>query len=209
VYSEGLAYDETEQHLSPAAVARMIFDDMGHMVLAATLDGCQGSYAQPAERAVASTPANVLADHPAVAAAVRALRRSEPARAAQRMWRENDYQGSWWQDAEMTTQVVQHPRTGETFISVHALADTECGGLEINLWGMYRVTADLAHPLALEPLTERKLDDVSALQTFVDIDGDGRFEILASSLWGADTLRLSADGSRKAMLHVRYLDCQC
>ena len=208
VYSEGLAYDETEQRLGPAAVARAIFDDMGHLVLAARLDGCKGSYAQPAEGVIAATPATVLDAHPAVPAAVRALRRSDPGRAAQRMWREHDYPGNWWQDAELTTQVVQHPRTGETFISVHALADVECGGLEINLWGIYRVT-DLDYPLALAPLIERKLDNVHALQTFVDIDGDGRFEILASSLWGADTFRLGADGSRQAMLHVPYLDCQC
>jgi hypothetical protein len=212
VYSEDLSYDEQEQGLSPATLARSIFDDVGHLVLAAQLDGCKGSYAQPTDHpAVASdrpalaTVARVLDSHPAESAAVLALRKSPAGRAAQRTWRENDYEGAWWQDAEVTTQVLQHPRTGETFVSVHALADVECGGLEINLWGMYRVGADGK----LEPLAQRAVDNVHELDTFLDIDGDGRFEILASSLWGMDTFLLRADGSRQAMLHLPYYGCQC
>ncbi len=204
VYDEDLAYDEQERGLSPDELARSIFDDMGHLVLAARLDGCKGTYAQPADRP-AATVARALDSHPAATAAVRALRQSKAGRAAQRTWRENDYQGSWWQDAEVTTQVLQHPRTGETFLSVHAMADVECGGLEINLWGMYRVGAD-GTP---EPLVQRELDNVHELETFLDIDDDGRFEILASSLWGIDTFLLDADGSRQAMLHVPYFGCQC
>jgi hypothetical protein len=205
VYSEDLAYEEQEQRLSAVELARMIFDDLGHLVLAARLDGCQGTYAQPAGIPAAATVARVLDSHPAVSAAVLALRQSKAGRAAQRTWRENDYEGAWWQDAEVTTQVLQHPRTGETFISVHALADAECGGLEINLWGMYRVAAS-GKPV---PLVQRALDNVHELETFLDIDGDGRFEILASSLWGMDTFLLRADGSRQAMLHVPYFGCQC
>jgi hypothetical protein len=216
VYSEDLSYDEQEQGLSAVKLARVIFDDMGHLVLAARLDGCKGSYAQPAElpAAAADRPAvapeaaivaRVLDSHPAVSAAVLALRQSKAGRAAQRTWRENEYEGAWWQDAEVTTQVLQHPRTGETFLSVHALADVECGGLEINLWGMYRVAAN-GKP---EPLVQRALDNVHELETFLDIDGDGRFEILASSLWGMDTFLLRADGSRQAMLHLPYFGCQC
>jgi hypothetical protein len=210
VYSEDLAADEPEQGLSAAELARMIFGDMGHLVLAARLDGCKGSYAQPTERpAAAAVKARVLDRHPAMAAAELALRRSQAGRAAQRMWRENDYEGAWWQDAEVTTQVLQHPRTGEIFISVHALADVECGGLEINLWGMYRVAPQAKNDGTLEPLAQRRLDNVHELQTFLDIDGDGRFEVLASSLWGMDTFLLRADGSRQAMLHLPYFGCQC
>jgi hypothetical protein len=204
VYSEDLTYDEQEQGLSAAELARSIFDDMGHLVLAARLDGCKGSYAQPAGRPAAIV-ARALDSHPAVSAAVLALRQSRAGRAAQRTWRENDYEGAWWQDAEVTTQVLQHPRTGEVFISVHALADVECGGLEINLWGMYRVAAN-GKP---EPLAQIELDNVHELETFLDIDGDGRFESLASSLWGMDTFLLRADGSRQAMLHLPYFGCQC
>lgn len=208
VFAEELAFEEQEQKLPEAAVARAIFDDLGHLVLAARLDGCEGSYAQPAsqpgDRPVAIR-ATLLDGHPAVAEAVRALRRSEPGRAAQRTWRENDYEGAWWRDAQVTTQVLQHPRTGETFVSVHALADAECGGLEINLWGMYRVRGETT----LEPIAQRALDNVYALQRFVDIDGDGRFEMLASSLWGMDTFLLGADGSRMAMLHLPFFGCQC
>lgn len=208
VYSEDLGYDEQQQHLGEAEVARTIFEDVGHLALAARLDGCSGSYAQPVGQASA-LPARLLDSHPAVPAAVRALRQSEPGRAAQRMWRESDYEGAWWQDADVTTHVLQHPRTGEVFLSVHALADVECGGLEISVWGMYRVTAGPHGQAAVAPLTERRLDNVRELQTFLDIDGDGRFEILAASLWGLDTFRLAADGGREAVLHLPYVGCQC
>lgn len=204
VYAEDLAYQEGEQKMSAAELARTIFDDMGHLVLAATLDGCKGSYAQLAEGAVA-IPARMLDAHPATAAAVAKLRQSKAARAAQKTWRENDYPGAWWSDAEVHTQILQHPRTEEVFVSVHALADVECGGLEINLWGLYRVAADGK----LVPVAERTLDNVSALETFIDADGDGRFEILARSLWGLDTFLLDADGSRRAMLHIPFYGCQC
>jgi hypothetical protein len=206
VYSEDLAYDAEQQQLSDTAVARMIFDDAGHLVLAARLDACQGTYAQPADVMAAAIPARLLDSHPAVPAALRALQHSAPGRVAQRMWRENDYEGTWWQDADVTTHVLQHPRTGEVFLSVHAQADVECGGLEISLWGMYRVTSG---PAGIEPLTERRLDNVRELQTFLDIDGDGRFEMLAASRWGMDTFLLGADGGREAMLHLPYVGCQC
>jgi hypothetical protein len=206
VYSEDLAYDAEQQQLSDTAVARMIFDDAGHLVLAARLDACQGTYAQPADVTAAAIPARLLDSHPAVPAALRALHHSAPGRVAQRMWRENDYEGTWWQDADVTTHVLQHPRTGEVFLSVHAQVDVECGGLEISLWGMYRVTGD---PAGIEPLTERRLDNVRELQTFLDIDGDGRFEMLAASRWGMDTFLLGADGGREAMLHLPYVGCQC
>lgn len=204
VYAEDLAYQEEEQTMSAAELARSIFDDVGHLVLAAKLDGCKGSYAQPAENPVA-LPARALDAHPATAAAVARLRQSKVARAAQKTWRENDYPGAWWSDAEVRTRILQHPRTGEIFLSVHALADIECGGLEINLWGLYRVAAGGK----LVPLVERTLDNVSTLETFVDIDGDGRFEILAPSLWGLDTFLLDADGSPRAMLHIPFYGCQC
>jgi hypothetical protein len=204
VYAEDLAYQEAEQKMSAAELARTIFDDMGHLVLAARLDGCKGSYAQPAEAPVAIR-ARVLDAHPARAAAVARLRQSKVARAAQKTWRENDYEGAWWSEAEVRTQIVQHPRTGEVFVSVHAMADVECGGLEINVWGLYREGADGK----LVPLVERTLDNISALETFVDIDGDGRFEILAPSLWGSDTFLLDAGGNRRAMLHVPFYGCEC
>jgi hypothetical protein len=204
VYAEDLLYEEQEQHLSAAALARAIFDDMGHLVLAARLDGCIGSYAQPAERPPA-IQASELESHPAAAAAAAKLRQSKAGRAAQRTWRENDYERTWWRDAEVITQIVQHPRTRETFLSVHMLSDVECGGLEIHLWGLYRVDSRDQ----LEPLVQRQLDNIHELETFVDIDGDGRFELLASSLWGMDTFLLVADGSRKAMLHVPFFGCQC
>jgi hypothetical protein len=204
VYAEDLLYQEEEQKMSAAELARTIFDDMGHLVLAATLDGCKGSYGQLAEGALA-IPARVLDAHPATSAAVAKLRQSKAARAAQKTWRENDYEGAWWSDAEVRTQILQHPRTEEVFVSVHAMADVECGGLEINLWGLYRVAADGK----LVPLAERALDNISALETFIDVDGDGRFEILARSLWGLDTFLLGADGSRRAMLHIPFYGCQC
>lgn len=204
VYAEDLAYQEEEQKMSAAELARTIFDHMGHLVLAATLDGCKGSYAQPAD-GPAAIPARVLAAHPAQAAAAAKLRQSKVARAAQKTWRENDYEGAWWSEAEVRTQILQHPGTEEIFVSVHAMADVECGGLEINLWGLYRVAADGK----LEPLAERTLDNVSALETFLDIDGDGRFELLARSLWGLDTFLLDADGSRRAILHIPFYGCQC
>jgi hypothetical protein len=204
VYAEDLAYQEEEQKMSEADLARTIFDDMGHLVLAAKLDGCKGSYAQPAGEP-AAIRARVLDAHPAQAAAVAKLRQSKVARAAQKTWRENEYDGAWWSEAEVRTRILQHPRTGEVFVSVHALANVECGNVEINVWGLYHVAADDK----LVPVTERVLDNVSALETFVDIDADGRFEILAPSLWGLDTFLLDDGGSRRAMVHVPFYGCQC
>lgn len=192
-----------EPRASEPELIRAVLES-GHMVLAARLDGCPGTYAQSADHP-ASPAARVLEDHPAGPAAERALRRSDIARQTQKAWREAEYPGHWWREAEVSARVLQHPHSGELLVSVHAVADVMCGGLEIDLWGLYRVAAHGT----LEPLVERALDNVGALETFVDIDGDGRFEMLASSMWGLDRYLLDPDGNRQSMLRLPFYGCQC
>ncbi|ACY16933.1 hypothetical protein Hoch_4439 [Haliangium ochraceum DSM 14365] len=209
-YAPDLAYEQDSGRLSDDEVARLLFDELGHRVLAATLDGCSGGYAYalPADGGTLETApvaARPLEDAALAQQARTALSDSAPGRDAQRRWQEAGFEGAWMDQAELAVQVFEHPLSGARWASVHALADVECGGLELNLLGMYEWTRDGAIIVHLE----RALDDIATPEYFVDSDGDGSFEMLAPSLWGADWLLLDARGERLDSLRIPFHACQC
>jgi hypothetical protein len=103
--------------------------------------------------------------------------------------RDAGYQGNWWEQAELKAKVLRHPRTGVTFVAVHAHVDFICGGPDANLWGLYRVGAGGA----LEPVQERRLGAMHSVDRILDIEGDGELELIGHS-WLRDSILLGTVG---------------
>lgn len=180
----------------------------GHIVLAAKLDGCPGSFARDATLPDIVIPAQ-LHDPALEKAATAALLASEPARETQREWDKQtsaigSASGPWHKDASMATEVLRHPRTGVTFVSVHGHVMGGCGDPQANVWGLFRVDGDKLVPVQL-----RKLDEIETLDALIDVDGDGKFEILGRPWLPYDTLLIHANGEPLDQLSVPFLGCPC
>ena len=180
----------------------------GAPVLAAKLDGCTGSLARDA-----SLPAIVFPDKLQDAALEQAARDamlgSALAAETQRDW---DVQvknygatpGKWTVDAEITTQVLRHPRTGETFVSAQAQVSTVCGAPDANLWMLYRVTEH-----GLVPVHQRKLTALQTIDQLVDIDGDGDFELVGHPWLNNEQLVTRSTGETLESFATPYFGCPC
>jgi hypothetical protein len=188
---------------SAARVARH-----GDAFVAARLDGCTGTTARDAALAPAIATAPI--DDPAHVAVARARLLASPLAAqAQDSWRDGGQAGAWTTDAStdypvtITTQAVRHLGTGATWITVHAAVDGMCGGPDVNLWGLYRVTADGA----VVTVAERHLDRPLESTTLLDVDGDGTPEVI-SAAWDETTIT-TAGGDGLARTGVPFYGCVC
>jgi hypothetical protein len=192
----------------------------GHAVLAARLDRCIGSFARDASLPGIAVPA-VRHDEALEAAARHALLDSAASQATQETW-EEQVRGSfaaapapaaapkaaighWYDKAELTSEVLQHPRTGETFVSVHGRLDHDCGGPEANVWGLFRVKADGT----LAEVQVRPLGEVETIDALVDLDGDGRLYVLGRPWLGFDRMLTRPDGEVLQQLPVPLFGCPC
>lgn len=173
--------------------------------LAARLADCHGTLARDA-----AVPPPVVAtpvDDRVLARKARAkLLASGPAHDAQYVWQQAGERGSWSQSelAEIDTRIVQHPLTGVRWVSVHAKVDAECGGVEINLWALYRTRGT-----TLETVEQRELGDLWSIDELVDVDRDGKLELVGSPWLGADRVLVRADGEELARLAVPFYGCPC
>jgi hypothetical protein len=180
----------------------------GHIVLAARLDRCKGSFARDATLSDVVIPAR-LHDPELEAAARAALIASEPARDTQREWDEQTTAtggdaGPWHEDATMPTEVLRHPRTGATFVSVHGHVQGGCGAPQANVWGLFRVDHGQLVPVQL-----RQLGEIEAIDALIDVDGDGELEILGKPWLGYDALLTRANGEALDQLTVPFVGCPC
>jgi hypothetical protein len=175
----------------------------GHKVYAARLDRCTGTWARLAERPPAFLPLPV--DAPAaLAAARRDLLASQPARDLQKDWRDAGMTGSWRNEATIEAQAVRHPQTGATWIFVHARLDGSCGDPAASFGALYRIDGgDVARITLATDLPLVSLDQL------IDVDRDGRFELLGSSGLGMDRALMRADGTILDMLDVPFYGCPC
>jgi hypothetical protein len=180
----------------------------GQPMLAAQLDGCTGSFARDA-----ALPAIVTLDVQHDAALERrartALFASSAARATQASWDEqmqsmNDAPSAWTHDAEVTTQVVRHPRTGDTFVSVQARVTGGCGAPEANVWGLYRVVDG-----KLVAIHERPLGEVETIDALVDLEGDGELEVLGKPWLATDRILLRGNGDVIDQIALSFAGCPC
>lgn len=179
----------------------------GAPVIAARLDGCRGTYARDAALAPVVIP-EAIRDEKLAAAGRRALLASPAAAGVARSFEElrtAGAEGAWWQHAEISADVLRHPRTGATFVAVRAAAEYYCGGPDINLWGLYRVGPGGA----LAPVSVVQLEELRSIEQILDVEGDGELELIGRT-WPSDGVVLAgADGRARATLGMRFYGCPC
>jgi hypothetical protein len=182
--------------------------DAGHAVLAARLDGCTGTFARDATLPDVVVPIR-LHDAALENAARKALIASPAGRRTQREWNDQltalgDKAGPWHAGGAITAEVLRHPQTGVTFVSVHGHVSGGCGAPHANVWGLFRVTGDTLVPVQLRPL-----GDVETIDQLIDIDGDGELELLGKPWLGKDKLLTHANGDAIDQLSVPFHGCPC
>ena len=180
----------------------------GKKMLVAKLDGCSGSFARDATLPDIVRPTQL--HDPALEEAARAaLIASAPARETQREWDEqwSPADGKvrpWHKEATMTTEVLRHPHTGVTFVSVQGRVQGGCGAPQANVWGLFRVDGGTLVPVQL-----RKLDDLETIDALIDVDDDGDFEMLGKPWLPYGMQLIRADGKPLEALSVPFLGCPC
>jgi hypothetical protein len=179
----------------------------GAQVLAARIDRCSGTFARDAALAPVVIP-EPLRNERLAAAGRSALLASAVAAETQRSWEEQglpEAAGSWSESAELSTHVLRHPRTGAVLVAVHALRDVGCGGVDINVWGLYRAAADGT----LTPVHEARLERLRSIERIIDVEGDGALELIGRSWDGGDVVLTAADGSELDHLDMQFYGCSC
>ncbi|HET9625996.1 MAG TPA: hypothetical protein VFP84_31765 [Kofleriaceae bacterium] len=180
----------------------------GQPMLAAQLDGCTGGIARDA-----ALPDIVALEVSHDAALERAARRrllgSQAARDMQVAWDAdgesmNATPSAWTKDAELTSQVVRHPRTGERFVSVQARVAGGCGAPEANVWGLYRVVDG-----KLVVVHERRLAELETIDALLDLEGDGELEVLGKPWLGTDRILMRASGEVLDEIALAFAGCPC
>ncbi len=178
----------------------------GQLVLAARLDRCDGTYARDASLADPIEP--VAIDDPVLALRARLVTlASEPARAAQREWEAAGRSGAWFaaDAAAITTEVFRHPATGTRWVSVHAALAHDCADPSANVWGLFRVSRDGA----LVPEQLRALSSIETIERLIDVDRDGRWEVLGRPWLELDRVLETASGDELDRLGVPLFGCSC
>jgi hypothetical protein len=178
----------------------------GAQVLAARLDRCSGTFARDAALAPVVIPEPVR-DERLARAAKSALISSAVAAEVARDWAEQApaIEGAWWDHAAISTTVLRHPRTGVTFVAVHAETELACGGPDVNLWGLYAAAADGT----LSPVHETRPGALRSIDRIIDVDGDGELELIGRTWLGDDVVLTGADGAELARLDMQFYGCPC
>ncbi|HEY5928012.1 MAG TPA: hypothetical protein VIV11_40275 [Kofleriaceae bacterium] len=178
----------------------------GSAVLAAKLDGCSGTFARDATLPPVIIPEK-RTNRELVAKARQAVIASTPARETQTDYFEYDQNQNWWESehAEFTAQVVKHPTTGVTWVSMHAHMDHGCGDPEVNVWGLFRLEDDGT----LAAVQLRKLGDLWSIDQLVDLDNDGELEVIGKPWLGLDTVVVRGSGEELERLSLAFFGCPC
>jgi hypothetical protein len=180
----------------------------GSQVLAARLDRCGGVFARDAALAPVVIPEPIRNERLA-GAARSALIASPAGLEAKQSWddfKPSDAEGAWWEHTRIDAGVLRHPRTGETLVTVHAALDHEdCGGPDINVWGVYRAAADGT----LSPVHEVRLDPLHSIERIIDVEGDGELELIGRTWLGDDLVLAGEDGSERDRLDMQFYGCPC
>jgi hypothetical protein len=178
----------------------------GTPVLAAKLDNCaQGMFARDASLAPIVIP-EIIDDAALAKRAQDKLFASAPGNDAQLEYEQHEGKGAWTksEDTSIETLVVRDPRTRVTWVSVHASLKAECGGADINIWGLYRVDGD-----QLVTAQQRDLGELYKIDRLIDLEGDGELEIIGTPWWGGDHVVQRASGDEVTRLVMSFYGCPC
>ncbi len=178
----------------------------GAKLLAAKLDNCAGgTYARDAALPAIVVPQEIE-DAPLAAAATKVLQASAATKTAQAEWETAEQKGTWYEAEGMTTQVqvLRHPRTGATWVSVHLYYGGGCGLPNLSVWGLYRADTD-------GKLTQVKssLGELIAIEKLVDLDGDGELEVIGRPWLGTERAVQRIDGAGLQELSLPFYFCPC
>ncbi|HLL25183.1 MAG TPA: hypothetical protein VK427_23775, partial [Kofleriaceae bacterium] len=179
--------------------------ELGAPMIAARLDGCEGKLARDATHAPIVVP-TVIEDDALAARGRTQLLASRAARAAEAEWRANDREGDW-RESEFTsvsTRIVRHPTTNETWVSAHARIEEGCGAPDINIWGLYRVVGS-----TLVAVQERNLGELWSIDQLVDLEGDGTLELVGAPWLENDVVIVRANGDEVSRLELPFFGCAC
>lgn len=184
--------------------AKQVLDD-GVPVLAGKLDGCdEGNYARPAALPPVIVPETI--DDEALAAQAKELvLGSRAASETANEWLRDYERSDWQQDASWDIRVMKHPLTGVTWVSAHAYNEHGCGSPEVNIWGLFRVSADGK----LTAAQLRNLGDMVRIGQIIDIEGDGEFELLGRPWLGTEALLTHASGEAIDDVPLAFIGCPC
>jgi hypothetical protein len=164
------------------------------LTLAARIDGCeQGSYARDATLSEVVRPTKII-DQNLTDVARSLVLASKPAADTQREWRAAALDGNWYDQGELS-------------ISVHGTSsDVDCGGPNVNIWGLFRVGPDRM----LETVDIRRLETLHSIEHVIDIEGDGELELVGKSWPGLETVLVKAEGEQEIdRLTVPFFGCGC
>ncbi|NVB84302.1 MAG: hypothetical protein HOV81_38350 [Kofleriaceae bacterium] len=185
--------------------AKTVFAE-GSRLIAAQLDGCTGTLVRDAALSPTVYPV-LLEDDATVALAEKAkaaLLATPAASDIQRAWGV-ERTGPWTQGANVTYQVVRHPLSEITWISVNVSADFGCGDPDANLWGLYRVAPDGS----LVESRVRALENGTTVEELVDLDDDGEFELIGRTWLDLERTVTTASGEPLQELALPFFGCPC
>lgn len=178
--------------------------DEGMPVLAGKLDGCQGKYARPAALPAVVVPEAIEND--VLAAQAKALvLASRPAEETTHEWLTDYEQSDWQSQAHWDIRVFKHPLTGQTWVSAHAYNEWGCGEPQVNVWGLFRVSADGK----LTATQLRNLGEMVRIDQLIDVEGDGEFEVLGQPWLGTEQLLTHASGETIDDVPLAFIGCPC
>lgn len=191
--------------------AQLVFDQ-APAVLSARLSACTGSLARDA----ALPPIVALdevSDRTTSRLATSALRRvlaMEEAADVQRQWeqaRPDAEMPRRWYEGETDTdvRVMRHPTTGTRWIAVHVSRQEGCGGINANLFGLFRV----AEGGTLETVELRDLGTLHSIDQIFDLEGDGTLELAGRDWLGLQRLVTRANGEELATTSIPFYGCAC
>lgn len=183
--------------------------EAGAPMLVAQIDTCAGTYARDTSLPPVVVPVT-LRDPALEQAGIAALRASAPAEETQREWDEqlrgtSAAPRAWIREPDaITAQVVRHPGTGETFVSVHGHVGGGCGDPQANVWGLFRVVGGKLETVAL-----RQLGALDSIDALLDVDGDGELELLGKPWISTTQILTDVDGNELDQLKLPFYGCPC
>lgn len=196
--------DKKGQPMTNAQIARAV-DALGKAQLFAKLSGCgEGRFAwvSGAQQPVA---AQLLEDPALSERALAAFGRlpSVLSRQKEFMKQAQHAEGKWWEEGTEVA-IFKHPTSGQVLISVLANLREDCGGWSASEWAIFEAKGKA---LKRVPVTHGPPDRV---QDALDIDGDGRLELLGESDYGTDSIVYWPNANELGTsLQYAYLDCPC
>ena len=175
-------------------------------MIAARLDGCGQHTLARVEGAKPFVLPALVEDATLAATAKRTVLASATASAAQNRWVEGGGEGRWQDNAGFDVRVMKHPGTGTTWVVVFAKNQVDdCGVPEVNLLSTFQVEGNGK----LRPVTSRLVAELHALEWVLDIDGDGKLELVGEPWLGLDRLITDGKGEVKDRLEVPFFGCPC